>query len=546
MSTYSAKLIALFALIFIPISHTEAQSWTNAPSLAGFEDPTAVGEQAGRSGLPVPGGIINVSSPVIAELDGNPQNGKELVAASADGYVHAYRSDGSRLWTTKTPNYQCGGLTNRVHSSPAVGDLLGDGNQEVVIGYGGISIVCPGGVVALQGKTGRQIWHFSLPRWAKKANFRERLYGVWSTPALSDVDGDGKLEIAFGGFDRRLYLLNADGKVRWFLAVADTVFSSPSFFDIDGDKKEEMIAATDISQNRFLRPPTKNGGILYALSTAPKSDPINEYPFRSSRVVKWLTPLDQVLYGSPTIADVDPKNSGSEIIQASGCFFPERTTKKVGTWVKIASAKNGQIIRTFPIPTCSATTPAVGDLNEDGNLDVVVTVNGYRPYGGDGRSRLIAIDVKNRRRLWTTIITEPEGHNDLAGNFMSPVIADVDGNGSLEVLASNLRTVGIYEGKTGTILTCADRSCSNGSTTILRTKGGGRPIKTSPAVGDLNGDGLLEVVVGANVGSANPDQGALYVWTGLAGLINSSPGLHEPYATPWSQFKGSETRAGRR
>lgn len=334
--------------------------------------------------------------------------------------------------------------------------------------------------------------------------------------------------------------------MRWFLAVADTVFASPSFLDIDGDKKEEVIAATDISQNPFLRPPTENGGILYALSGAPKSNPLIEYPFRSSRVVRWLTPLDQVLYGSPTIADVDPRNKGPEIIQASGCFFPQGTTQKQGNWVKIASATDGRIIRTFSIPTCSATTPAVGDLNEDGNLDIVITVNGHKPYGGDGLSRLVAIDVKNRRRLWTAALAEPNEHNDLAGNFMSPVIADVDGNGSLEVLASNARTVGIYEGKTGTILTCADRSCSNGNNTILRTKGGGRFIKSSPAVGDLNGDGILEVVVGANAGTSNPDQGALYVWTDLAGRIQSSPGIHQPYAAPWPQFKGGPTRAGRR
>ena len=514
--------------------------------MPGFEDPPSSDEDAGRPGIPVPGGIINASSPVIAEVDGNRQNGKELVAASADGYVHAYRSDGSRLWTTRTPNYQCGGSTNRIHSSPAVGDLLGDGKPEVVIGYGGISSDCAGGVVALRGTTGRQLWHFSLPRWGQVANFRERMHGVFSTPAIADVDGDGKQEVAFGGFDRRLYLLNGRGQVRWFLAAADTVFASPSFFDIDGDRKQEIIAATDISQNPALRPPTENGGILYALSSTAKSNPTLEYPFRSSRVVKWLTPLDQVLYGSPTIAEVDPKNDGPEIVQASGCFFPEGTTQKRGNWVKVISAKNGSILHTFKIPTCSASTPAVGDLNEDGNLDIVVTVNGYKPYGGDGLSRLVAIDVKKKRRLWTTVLTEPEGHNDLAGNFMSPVIADVDGNGSLEVLASNFRTVGIYDGKTGVILTCADRSCSNGNSTILRTKGGGWPIKSSPAVGDLDGDGVLEVVVGANGGSANPDQGALYVWTGLAGLITSPPGIHTPYSAPWPQFKGGAKRGGRR
>lgn len=123
-----ATLLLFLALLPLFISRVEAQSWTNAPSLPGFED------QPGRPGLSVPGGIINVSAPVIAELDGNPQNGKEIVAASADGYVHAYRSDGSKLWTAKTPNYKCGGETNRIHSSPAVGDLLGMVRQRSLSG----------------------------------------------------------------------------------------------------------------------------------------------------------------------------------------------------------------------------------------------------------------------------------------------------------------------------------------------------------------------------------------------------------------------------
>ncbi len=521
-----------------------ADSWIDAPSLAGFDRPGVSADAPLRSGKLLPGGPVRRSSPVIADLDGNLQNGMEIVVAGADGLIHAYRSDGTLMWTSKTANYSCGSSGDRINSSPAIGDLRGTGKKQVVIGYGGFESECNGGVAAFEGKTGRKIWDFNLAQWAKRANFSERLYSVFSTPALSDVDRDGKLEIAFGGFDRRVYLLNSDGTVRWFLLAGDTVFASPSFTDINRDGIQEMIAATDISENTVIRPPTQNGGLLYALDSKQKENPLIPFPFRTNRVAKWITPFDQVLQGSPSIADVTPRSKGVEVIQGTGCFFPEGSSNKRGKWLSILSPRTGKLIHKFKVPTCFSSTPAVGDLNEDGYKDVVITVNGDKSFGGDGISKLVAFDVKRRRQMWVRDLKEPASHNPFAGFFMSPVIADIDGNGSLEVLASNSRTVGVYDGKTGQILTCGDKTCSNGNPYILTTRFGGEAIVTGPTVGDVDGDGTLEVVVGTNGGGNAKSQGALYVWTNLSGLINSAPGKHPPYYAPWPQFKGGESRRG--
>jgi outer membrane protein assembly factor BamB len=534
-----------FALAYLgrPLPAT-ADSWIDAPSLSGFDRPGLSTDAPLRPGKLLPGGPVRRSSPVIADLDGDLKNGMEIVAAGADGLIHAYRSNGTHMWTAKTANHSCGGSGDRINSSPAVGDLRGTGKKQVVIGYGGFESECKGGVAAFEGKTGRKIWDFNLAQWAKQANFSERLYSVFSTPALSDVDRDGKLEIAFGGFDRRVYLLNSDGTTRWFLLAGDTVFSSPSFTDINRDGTQEVIATTDISENKVIRPPTQNGGLLYALDSQQKQNPLVPFQFRSNRVVKWLTPFDQVLQGSPSIADVTPRFRGVEIVQGTGCFFPEGSSNKRGKWLTVASPRTGKVLHRFKVPTCFSSTPAVGDLNEDGYKDVVITVNGDKSFGGDGKSKLVAFDIKRRRRMWVRNLEEPASHNPFAGFFMSPVIADVDGNGSLEVLASNSRTVGVYEGKTGRILTCADKTCSNGNPNILTTRFGGEAILTGPAVGDVDGDGSLEVVVGTNGGGIAKNQGALYVWTNLAGLINSAPGKHRPYSAPWPQFKGGEHRRG--
>lgn len=544
LPTFLISTVFLAIASFGHLLPATADSWIDAPSLAGFDRPGVSADAPLRSGKLVPGGPVRRSSPVIADLDGNLQNGMEIVVAGADGLIHTYRSDGTLMWTSKTANYSCGSSGDRINSSPAIGDLRGTGKKQVVIGYGGFESQCKGGVAAFEGKTGRKIWDFNLAQWAKRANFSERLYSVFSTPALSDVDRDGKLEIAFGGFDRRVYLLNSDGTVRWFLLAGDTVFASPSFTDINRDGIQEMIAATDISENKVIRPPTQNGGLLYALDSKQKENPLIPFPFRTNRVAKWITPFDQVLQGSPSIADVTPRSKGVEVIQGTGCFFPEGSSNKRGKWLSVLSPRTGKLIHKFKVPTCFSSTPAVGDLNEDGYKDVVITVNGDKSFGGDGISKLVAFDVKRRRQMWVRDLKEPASHNPFAGFFMSPVIADIDGNGSLEVLASNSRTVGVYDGKTGQILTCGDKTCSNGNPYILTTRFGGEAIVTGPTVGDVDGDGTLEVVVGTNGGGNAKSQGALYVWTNLAGLINSAPGKHPPYYAPWPQFKGGESRRG--
>src|SRR5690606_25084990 len=154
---------------------------------------------------------------------------------------------------------------------------------------------CDGGVVAYRGSDGKERWRFSTKRFARKARFGTNHHTVYSTPALADTNGDGTLEIGFGSFDRNVYLLTASGRVRWYYNAADTVFSSPAFVNVDSDRHLEMVIGTDISRNRALRPPTRDGGNLYALKTRRPRGRSKRISFRDRRAYAWLRPLDQVL-----------------------------------------------------------------------------------------------------------------------------------------------------------------------------------------------------------------------------------------------------------
>lgn len=522
-------------------------SFVAVPALAQQATPQAGWTREGhtRSGQPnagvvVPGGYIGMSSPVVAEVDGNLGNGPEVVVGAADGKVHAYRRDGSLVWSVLTPNASCGTAGNRVLSSPAVGDLFGNGQPHVVIGYGGFGTGCTGGVIAIRGGDGSLAWDFNLKAFARKRKFSEAFSTVFATPALADVDFDGKLEIGFGGFDRNVYLLNADGSVRWYYNAADTVFSSPAFANVDNDRDLEMIIGTDISANKRLKPVTKNGGLLYALKTKPLKTESRRHTFRSKEVAVWYRAFDQVLQSSPAVADVDPGNPGDEIIIASGCYFPERTLAKTGRWIKVVRPKDGRVLQTFNTVACSNSSVAIGDVDEDGINEVIATVNGATGVGGDGVSRIAAYKIGSRDPIWS-VVPYDRGRNDpYGGTWQSPVVADLDGNGSLEVLAANGASIGVFRGKDGTALSCQSEGCSDKRPYTLQSVD---RLKATPAVADLDGDGDLEVIIGGGIGGG---KGALFAWTNFAGSLGSAPGVHPPFATPWPLFRGNSLRQGHR
>ncbi|MFP5376741.1 MAG: FG-GAP repeat domain-containing protein, partial [Acidimicrobiia bacterium] len=60
--------------------------------------------------------------------------------------------------------------------------------------------------------------------------------GVISTPAVGDVDGDGFKDIVFGGFDHQVYVKDRHGRdlPGFPFNNADTIWTSPALYDVDG------------------------------------------------------------------------------------------------------------------------------------------------------------------------------------------------------------------------------------------------------------------------------------------------------------------------
>ena len=494
----------------------------------------------GRHGVILQGSDIGYGSPTIAELDGISQNGKEVVVGGTDGRLYVMRSDGSVLWSTLLPNSECGSASvQKIFSAPAVGDLYGDGVPHLVVGYGGYGPsykrLCEGGVIAYRGWDGAVSWNFSTKAFAKLKKFWAPTHAVISSPALADTDGDGRLEVGFGALDRNVYLLNANGTVRWYYNAADTVFSSAAFLNVDADSDLEMIIGTDITGNRRIRPATFNGGYLYAFKTKPVAKQLLR--FRTPGAYVWQTWFDQVVQSAPVIADVLPGNPGPEIIVGAGCYFPERSMQKNGRWIKIVRPADGAVLQTLLSPVCSSSTVAVGDIDDDGALEIVATVNGAARLGGDGFGRIVAWDPENPLPKWSTIPSSAGFNDSYIGTYQSPIVADLDGNGSLEVIAANSQGVVVLRGSDGVSLSCNSLFCAGLDLFAWDS------LKSTPAVDDINLDGKLDLVIGG--GNAGlPGRGLLFAWTNFSEVMESPLGLQPPFAAPWPNLRGQVSNIG--
>jgi len=104
-----------------------------------------------------------------------------IVAGDMSGHVTAWRPDGKVLWRARTTP----GMP--VMAEPAIGDVNADGTQDVVVGG------TDGYVYAFDGETGKKLWQVPTS-WAPTTEGM-RLEGVFGTPALADLTGNGHLHV---------------------------------------------------------------------------------------------------------------------------------------------------------------------------------------------------------------------------------------------------------------------------------------------------------------------------------------------------------------
>jgi DNA-binding beta-propeller fold protein YncE len=322
-------------------------------------------------------------------------------------------------------------------SSPAIGDIDGDGDLEIVQGNQKIYAWHHDGVELVDGDGDARSW-----------GVLTTAGDVYVSPvALARVDGHPGLDIIAASRDtREVYVFDHEGNTLpgWPQSVENYIRAGLVAGDINGDGILEVVAVDE-------------KGVLYVWNPN-GTEYIDGDANPSTPGVFARLPGNSFLYTSPAVADIDGDDLKEIVIPTQGSEL-------------YVFNEDGSNVSPFPIamdePVCGS--PAVGDIDDDDDLEIVVNMyNGrIRVYHHDGST------------LWTKWYTNglPFGP--------SPALGDITGDGKLETLipAANGNLYAIdYNGDSvsGWPVEYNDHTYT----------------ESSPIIADVTGDGSLDVILG--------------------------------------------------
>jgi MYXO-CTERM domain-containing protein len=320
------------------------------------------------------------------DLDGDGD--LEILVPGMDQYVYAWHHDGSAVagWPVlcQFVGSSAGLQGDRIVSTPAIGDLDGDGFAEVVVGSNESINTSYSPLYAIHHDGNNHAGGPYLDGFpvTMPGFYSETLPFVGEgspvSPALSDLDGDGDLEIMSSGMTDWGSIYDHHGEQIQILGHFDDQFGawsnarddttvcfvhSPSFADLDGDGIDEVV----------------NGGIGIGYITSMAKDYeqvqfdhfVNAWDVSDGLMKRGFPQQVEGLqfFMNPAVADLD-HDGLPEVIEGTGEFLlhafnvdgeaPEGWPKFTGQWLM--------------------GSPAVGDLDGDGYLEVVTTTRSGKIY----------------------------------------------------------------------------------------------------------------------------------------------------------------------
>ncbi len=469
-----------------------------------------------KEGWPLPMEGAITAAPLLGDLDRDGTT--ELVVIDEQNKLYVFHADGRVAsewgWPREIRHPYLNGEFNGFAGQPALGDLDNDPSHdlEIVVGH-------------------EYVFHHEgtpVRGWPNPAMVSLKTGG--RTPVLSDIDGDGRLEVIvivkpYTASTPILYVLRSDGSIYW-LKNGYYFSENCAVGDVDGDGKKEIVIG-DIYGSFYL------------------------WNYQGNLLAKWTRP--PMTRADPASAPIlgDINNDGrTEVIGVTSFgyinawYFDEnlKLFKSLPGWGKqvlkgYASGSNYDE-RSFDDPALADILKEDGSLGRDGKpelifsaSDATVLAPGNFFYVG----RVYVIDSNgNIAPGWpqeTGTLWDSTGKVGTGGMATSPIVIDIDGDGFQDIIAGSInRKLWAWHG---------DGSLVKGFPMDL---GSMFYEALSPVSGDIDGNGMVDLIVatGERAGLSS-----LVVLDTTPKLYNILPGGHyDPTVADWPMLHHDPQHTG--
>lgn len=368
-----------------------------------------------------------------------------------------------------------------------------------------------------------------------------------SSPVAADLNGNGRKEIIVGASDGMLYVVAYNGSswnkvwetqtAQAINAVSNKVCSnqssgkieaSPAVGDIDNDGQLEIVVATGGRPDGNNPSVNRNGGIIaYELNSSTGTN----WSFSIKSGWPFVMPDDMGagvgarepdgvcdgIRADPTLGDID----GDGDLEIISIAFDRRIR---------AFHHNGSVVNGWPIQRESGheilrggqSSAAIGDIDNDGIDEIIIGTNSP-PWNGDDWDGPFP-DIYNLPDYSLATVWAINGDTSFVPGWpvitqqnieSSPALGDIDGDGEIEVVVGT----GVFDGYVNGSQVYAWNA--DGSLVSGWPRPTADNMPSSPAIADLDGNGTQDVIIGCGK-DAQPFCRTLYAWNGSG---NNLPGF---------------------